>query len=220
MTTDRLTGKVYPRGELERLARNAIDQFACIRALEARLRALGEDVRPYEEAYPTTAHLMGSPALKFDEDEGESDHRRDSLSSGIPIALHTGHVGETSGPQLPDLRTGQVDKYLGVSTASSIISAHESKLKMLGYELPISTSDTFDDSERGESQQYSRSYKSFITSTFDGGARSLHVELPAREEGLAYADGYLRVLNAFLPILHKQTFLSLVRPCLQSVFLA
>ena len=219
MTTDRLTGKVHPRGELERLKRNTKKQLEFIKDLEARLRALGDDVRPYEEAYPTTAHLIGSPSRDSDDDEVEADGRHDGFPNGLHLALHNAQAGGSYGPQLPDVRTGQVDKYLGVSTASSNSSAHKSKLKMLGYELPISTSGIFDECERGEPQQYNRSYTSFIASTFDGASASLQVELPVKEHGLLYAEGYLRMLNAFLPILHKPTFLTLVRPWMHSAAL-
>ena len=221
-TTDRLTGRRYPRGELERLERNAADQISRIRILEARLRSLGEAVPQYKERYPTTAHLSGITS-PISGDRGnamvwEENARTHSSSGVLPLSQRTRETVGNSPLILPDLRAGLVGRFLGVISNPSSSSTHEAKLNILGWEIDINafTSDVSLEPVDFNSQAYNISYKSFIASTFGGGPKIPKVELPAREEVFGYADAYFQMLNAFLPILHKPSFMALVRSSLHS----
>ena len=221
-TTDRLTGRRYPRGELERLERNAADQISRIRILEARLLSLGEAVSPYKERYPTTAHLSGitSPVAG---DRGnaigwEENARTDSPSGALHSSQRTRETAGIPPPILPDLRAGVVGRFLGVISNPSSSSTHEARLNILGWEIDINAfiSDVSLEPVDYSSQAYNISYRSFIASTFGGGPKIPTVELPAREEVFGYANAYFQMLNAFLPILHKPSFMILVRSSLHS----
>lgn len=211
-----MTGRVYPRGELERLEKNAADQLAHIRKLEARLRALGEDVEPYQEAYPTTAHLSGAPYSGYGDNDSSrpwTDGRPISPSQVLLSSPYTDQNKSEPALRLPDLRTGLADKYLGFSTGPMRGSSHEARLNMLGWELNVSDFSTgiADEADSVESQLYNQSYASFARSAFADGAKTVTIAPPSEKDGMSYAEGYLAVLNAFLPILHKPTFIDLVR---------
>lgn len=215
-TTDRLTGRRYPRGELERLERNATDQISRIRILEARLRSLGEAVPPYEEWYPTTAHLSSIPSPisggRGNAIVWEENGRTDSSTEVLPWSQHARETAVNSPLILPDLRAGLVGRFLGVISNPSSSSTHEAKLNILGWEIDINafTSDISLEPVDSSLQAYDISYRSFIASTFGSGPKISKVELPAKEEVFSYANAYFQMLNAFLPILHRPSFMTLV----------
>ena len=215
-TTDRLSGRTYPRGELQRLERNATDQITNIRVLEARLRSLGEEVQSYEEPYPTTAHLFGTPSATLG-DRGssevwEAEARTDNVPPAIPSSLYTSQTAGSPILPLPDLRSGLADKYLGISTSPTNNSTHGAKLSLLGWELNISnfTPDASDETNNSSFQPYNRSYKSFIATMF-GGSRVRSPDLPSKNDAVELANIFFSMLGAFTPILHKPTFMTLVK---------
>ncbi|KAL9117921.1 MAG: hypothetical protein Q9187_005538 [Circinaria calcarea] len=216
-TTDRLTGRRYPRGELERLERNVVDQVCHIRKLEAHLHSLGEVVPPYEERYPTTTHLIGIPSRSSgDHDDSlawEQCGKTKSPSQVSPSFQYIQERGIHPPLILPDLRAGLVGRFLGVISNPSSSSTHEAKLNILGWEIDINAfiSDSSGQSVDFGSQAYNISYRSFIASVFGGGSRIPKVELLPRQEVFGYASAYFQMLNAFLPVLHKPAFMTLVR---------
>lgn len=216
-TTDRLTGRKYPRGELERLERNAVDQVAHIRKLEAHLHSLGEVVPPYEERYPTTAHLIGIPSRSSGDYDDSPTREKGGKTNGPSQVSHSSQYTQGRGIHppliLPDLRAGLVGRFLGVISNPSSSSTHEAKLNILGWEIDINAfiSDSSGRSVDFGTQAYNISYRSFIASVFGSGSRIPKVELLPRDEVLAYASAYFQMLNAFLPVLHKPAFMTLVR---------
>ena len=118
---------------------------------------------------------------------------------------------------LPDLRTGLTgENYLGFSADNpSRVSHPGSKLNMLGWEIDIEgftsgNPDIASESRRGTGRSYNRTYQSFISTAFGIGPKIEDVKLPSRDEAFRYATGYTLVLNGFLPILHKPSFMNLV----------
>jgi hypothetical protein len=122
---------------------------------------------------------------------------------------------------LPTFRAGCTgDNYLGVSPGNSNLSSIKgTALSILGMEIDIADFDSIDMDEPNASvfhpQLYNKSYQAFLQSSLNINTRIEKAELPSREDGLTYAEWYFRVINPYLPLLHKPTFMNLVsqRPC-------
>jgi hypothetical protein len=117
---------------------------------------------------------------------------------------------------LPAFRTGCTgDNYLGVSSGNSNLSSIKgTALSILGMEIDIADFDSVDMDEPDPSvfhpQLYNKSYQAFLQSALNINPRIEKVELPSREEGMTYAQWYFRVINPYVPLLHKPTFFKLV----------
>jgi hypothetical protein len=117
---------------------------------------------------------------------------------------------------LPAFRTGCTgDNYLGVSSGNSHLSSIKgTALSILGMEIDIAdfTSTDMDEPEPGSHhpQLYNKSYQAFLQSCLNINPKIEKVDLPSRAEGLTYAQWYFRVINPYLPLLHKPTFIRLV----------
>lgn len=117
---------------------------------------------------------------------------------------------------LPAFRAGCTgDNYLGVSSGNSHLSSiNGTALSILGMEIDIADFDSPDMDEPDSSvfhpQLYNKSYQAFLQSAFNINLRIEKVELPSRDDGITYAQWFFRVVNPYLPILHKPTFFKLV----------
>ena len=215
-TTDRITGKSTARGELE-------GALYHIRELEARLAALGEDVKPFRSITDPTSQSLGwLPASQNTDGHAETN--------GAPVNGYL-HIGQQNSPKshssdepssdafrLPDVTTGIAGyKYLGVSTDDSFQTASRgTKLSMLGWEVNIADLVSSEPTDTATSRMspeagYDKSYESFVATAFGTRSKIESVNLMPRKEGLACATSYLQVLNAFLPILDGPLFMNLVR---------
>jgi hypothetical protein len=118
---------------------------------------------------------------------------------------------------LPAFRSGCTgDNYLGVSFGNPQLSSIKgTALSILGMEIDIADFASHDMDEPDSSvlhgALYNKSYQAFLQSVLNMNPRIEKPELPSREEGLTYAQWYFRVINPYCPILHKGTFMSLVR---------
>ena len=221
------------------MERTAAKQRAQIAELLARLRALGEDGRPYQDDDPGTKKYFDWVEEKakgntrpWDRDErrqsnsnyptgsqqaqsGNADYYNTDVAPPAESSLPL-HTSSHNALSLPDLRTGLAgENYLGVSANNpSLSSTRGSKLNLLGWEINLSgfTSADSDDLNQPclEAPSYDRSYRSFIATAFGVSSKIDSVHLPPKEEGFRQASGYLHVLNAFLPILHRPSFMKLV----------
>ncbi|MCJ1321321.1 hypothetical protein MMC15_006665 [Xylographa vitiligo] len=237
--TDPLTGNPTYRGEFEYLERMVVKQRTQIEELLATLRSLGGDVKPYQHDDPDTKKYLAWSQVKasgdtrpWDRDEKQPNSsyplgpQQVQISDGSASNIHTVSGSDPTLPLhaeshdalgLPDLRTGLTgENYLGVSADNpSRISNPGSRLNMLGWEIDIAgftpgNLDRDNDSSVGTARSYNRTYQSFIATAFGVGHKIEDVKLPPREEALTYAMGYILVLNGFLPILHKPSFMSLL----------
>jgi hypothetical protein len=117
---------------------------------------------------------------------------------------------------LPTFRAGCTgDNYLGVSPGNSNLSSIKgTALSILGMEIDIADFDSLDMDEPDASvfhpQLYNKSYQAFLQSALNINPRIEKVDLPSRSDGLMYAQWYFRVINPYLPLLHKGTFMKLV----------
>ena len=123
---------------------------------------------------------------------------------------------------LPAFRAGCTgDNYLGVSPGNSNLSSIKgTALSILGMEIDIADFDSVDmdepDSSVFHAQLYNKSYQAFLQSALNINPRIEKVELPQRSDGMTYAAWYFRVLNPYMPLLHKPTFMKLV--CIANIF--
>jgi hypothetical protein len=117
---------------------------------------------------------------------------------------------------LPAFRAGCTgDNYLGVSPGNSNLSSIKgTALSILGMEIDIADFDSLDMDEPDPSvfhpQLYNKSYQAFLQSALNINPRIEKVDLPPRSDGLMYAQWYFRVINPYIPLLHKGTFMKLV----------
>ena len=88
-------------------------------------------------------------------------------------------------------------------------------LSILGMEIDIADFESPDidepDAPSFHSQLYNKSYQAFLQSALNINPRLDKVELPEREKGITYAEWYFRVINPYMPLLHKPTFMRMVR---------
>ena len=239
--TDPLTGNPTYRGEFEYLERTVAKQRGQIEELLTTLRSLGGDVKPYQHDDQDTKKYLAWSQVKasgdtrpWDRDEKQPmssyslgpqqvQVNDGNVSNMNPVARSDAtlplHAESHDALGLPDLRTGLTgENYLGVSADNpSRISNPGSKLNMFGWEIDIAgfTPGNFDrdnDSSDATGRSYNRTYQSFIATAFGVGPKIEDVKLPPRKEAFGYAIGYILVLNGFLPILHKLSFMDLVSP--------
>lgn len=117
---------------------------------------------------------------------------------------------------LPAFRAGCTgDNYLGVSGNSHLSSIKGTALSILGMEIDIADFDCEDVDEPigpifPPPQLYNKSYRAFLQTALNVNPKIEKMNLPSREEGFTYAQWYFRVLNPFLPLLHKPSFFKLV----------
>ena len=117
---------------------------------------------------------------------------------------------------LPAFRAGcPGDNYLGVSAGQSPLSSIKgTSLSILGMEIDITdfASPDLDEPEPNtlHPNLYNKSYQAFLQSALGVNPKLDKVKLPERDEGITYAQWFFRVINSFMPILHKGHFMALV----------
>lgn len=197
-----------------------------LRDYEARLLSLGVDVKTHGYHDPNVgpmldwtstvpnghAQIWGSanpgPAptatmMAFSShspDASASRSQETNIFRALPVVFRTGSHG---------------DNYLGVASGNSYLSSIKgTALSVLGMEIDIadfSSSDVDEPSSIFQPDLYNKSYQGFLQSAYGVNPKIEKVDLPPREEGLTYASWYFRVLNPWIPILHKPSFMHLVR---------
>ena len=226
-TTDRITGRATVRGYVQNLERRLQELEIRNRELEDRMISLGVDTKPSDEyADPTATSL-----LQWNETEGSSDrstwgnNRHDANLSGNGATQFAGSdqghsnelIPDTSLFHLPDFRGGLAgNNYLGVSSGNSLLSSiRGTALNVLGVEIDLADYMSADVDEPEPSDfltkpVYNKSYHAFVQTAFSTIPKLEKVDLPLINEGLIYAQWYFRVINPYLPILHKPSFFSVV----------
>lgn len=106
------------------------------------------------------------------------------------------------------------DNYVGVSLGNSYLSSIKgTSLSVLGMEIDVadfSSSDIDEPSSLFQPEFYNKSYQSFLQSAYNVNPKIEKVDLPPKDEGLTYASWYFRVINPYIPVLHRPTFIALV----------
>ena len=188
-----------------------------IRELEQRLIQGGGDIKPSNDYHdPTTS------SYDYSQTSAGQPPSWNAAATSFTPTNNDGHAIATHSQEanmfraLPAFRAGfPGDNYLGVSPGNSNLSSIKgTALSILGMEIDIADFDSLDMDEPHSSvlhsQLYNKSYQAFLQSVLNINPRIEKVDLPPRAEGFTYADWYFRVLNPYLPLLHKPTFFKLV----------
>lgn len=225
-TTDRITGRATVRGYVQNLERQLESLRLRNRELEERMATVGINVKPPQEYADTTAASL----IQWNETQENQDHQawrnEANSSSNVPPQFPGDGPGSSNGLmvdnslfRLPEFRCGLAgNNYLGVSSGNSLLSSiRGTALNVFGMEIDLadymsSDLDEPDPSNFLSKALYNKSYHAFVQTAFSAIPKLEKVELPPRNEGLIYAQWYFRVINPYLPILHKPTFISLVSP--------
>jgi hypothetical protein len=202
-TTDRITGRATSRGYVEGLEQQNRDLMLRVQELEREKKA--------SNGYQNTSYEYAQ-ALSNVQRPAYSPTEYPQTGSGL-----VGQQQETNMFRaLPTFRAGCTgDNYLGVSPGNSNLSSIKgTALSILGMEIDIADFDSLDMDEPDASvfhpQLYNKSYQAFLQSALNINPRLDKVDLPSRSDGLIYAQWYFRVINPYLPLLHKATFMKLV----------
>lgn len=206
-TTDRITGRATSRGYVEGLEQQNRDLQLRVQELEQRMARNSGDLKApngYQNAnYEYTQALSSVQRPTY------------SPTSEYPQSKDAQHQETNMFRALPTFRAGCTgDNYLGVSPGNSNLSSIKgTALSVLGMEIDIADFHSLDMDEPDPSvfhpQLYNKSYQAFLQSALNINPRIANVELPSRSEGLMYAEWYFRVINPFLPLLHKRSFIKL-----------
>jgi hypothetical protein len=209
-TTDRITGRATSRGYVEGLEQQNRDLQIRVQELEQRLARNSVDTKTQN----------GYQNASYEYTQALSNVQRPSYSPSTEYpqardALATQQQETNMFRALPAFRAGCTgDNYLGVSPGNSNLSSIKgTALSILGMEIDIADFPSLDMDEPDASvfhpQLYNKSYQAFLQSALNINPRIEKVELPSRSDGMMYAQWYFRAINAYLPILHKGTFMKL-----------
>ncbi len=228
-TTDRITGKATVRGYVQSLERRLEELENHNRLLQGRLASLGEHI-PDGESKVKHEDPATAPLVQWHEDQRtghrsewdnngratrSSDHGRLSFEGDL-INRPTSSGG--SPRRLPEFRSGLAgNNYLGVSTGNSLLSSiRGTSMSVLGTEIDLAdyTSPDLDESEPTAAgtgpPTYNKSYQAFVQTAFSASPKLSKVELPPRSEGINYAHVYFRMINPYVPVVHKPSFMATV----------
>ncbi len=228
-TTDRITGQATVRGYVQSLERR-------LRKLEYRNNQMSHRLRiagiPFatsdnDETDPTAASLLEWNEAHETQGERVWHGEQHPQSPGSPGPSHHARNQHTSGEfnpgvtslHLPEYRANLAgNNYLGVSSGNSYLSPiRGTSLNVFGMQIDLADYMSADLDEPDPATfltqpVYNKSYHAFVYSAFSANPKVAKMKLPARDEGIVYAEWYFRAINPYLPILHKPTFFTLVSP--------
>lgn len=183
----------------------------------------GGDLRPTNGYHDGGASFdYQQPAAQAPAWNAANSYPPQNTNHGLPTSQQETNMFRA----LPTVRTGTCgSNFLGVSSGNSNLSAIKgTALTILGMEIDIANFDSHDMDEPKNSvfvpQLYNKSYQAFLQSALNINPRipAETVNLPPRDEGLRTAEYYFRILNPYLPLLHRPTFINLV--CQENIYLA
>ncbi|KAF4450940.1 hypothetical protein F53441_6001 [Fusarium austroafricanum] len=211
--TDRVTGRTERRGYMQELEREKSDMLAHIRDLEKLLDNKGVEVKPWEWSpyaqYPPDVNFddMGNPLP--DQNTGET-------WSQVGTALFKDSAsGSSFSPSFPrTLESRPYENHLGVGLDSAPMSSiGGTRLSILGMTVDLAAFEPPDAEEPPidgkAAPSYNKSPQSFLQSIMRVNP-PMQAEMPSREDAFTYAEWYFMTFSAFLPVLHKPSFMRLL----------
>ena len=230
-TTDRITGQATVRGYVQSLERRLRKLEYRNNQMSHRLRSAGINFTPSDsdETDHTAASLLEWNETQDTQNKGVwhgQQHTRSPESHGVTPHPPSHHSSGDFDPDLvplhlPDYRGNLAgNNYLGVSSGNSFLSSiRGTSLNVFGMQIDLADYMSADLDEPDPATAltqpvYNKSYHAFVYSAFSANPKMAKLSLPPRDEGIVYAEWYFRVLNPYLPILHKPTFMTLVSPTL------
>lgn len=220
-TTDRISGRATVRGYVQCLERRIQQLEQNNREMEDHLISLGLDIKPscgYADASSATIQEWNAaPGNATQLHWTNNGNDTTSATNGSSHRSSTDPTVDTPMIHLPSFRGGLAgNNYLGVSSGNSFVSSiRGTSLIVLGMEIDLTDYMSPDLDEPDPSTfltkpVYNKSYSAFIQTANGGTPRIAKPELPPREEGLIYVQWFFRVINPYLPLLHKPSFISMV----------
>ncbi|KAF4637472.1 hypothetical protein G7Y89_g617 [Cudoniella acicularis] len=212
-TTDRITGRATSRGYVEGIEQQNRDLQQQVRELRQKLLQAGIDVKPANGYQDAT-----SPGFEYNQSSSQAPAWSPTPSSYTPETANSivGQQQETNMFRtLPAFRAGCTgDNYLGVSAANSNLSSIKGTvLSILGMEIDIADFESIDmdepDPSLGHLQLYNKSYQAFLQTTLNRNPEQ-KPDLPPKDQAFTYMDWYFRVINPYVPLLHKPTLLAML----------
>jgi len=218
-TTDRMTGIANERGHVKRLEQRIRELQIHIRGLEGRLMSMGEDVKPLTIEDDSIAGLQqwNQPQEQEQGPPPTWESVNASAEHFLPSQNTTpGSDGVLN--RLPQFRHGlSGDNYLGVSSGNSFISSiRGTAMNVLGAEIDLADYMSADLDEPhpstfGSDYQLNKSYHAFVQTAYSANPKPAKVQLPPRDDGMTYSQWYFRMINPYMPFIHKPSFLAMVR---------
>ncbi|KAJ4311656.1 hypothetical protein N0V84_010335 [Fusarium piperis] len=213
--TDRVTGRTERRGYLQELEREKSDMLAHIRNLEKLLGDNGVEVKPWQWA----PYAQYPPGASFD-DMGNSvpdPNTGDTWSQVGSAWVKNSPAKPKFTPSFPRslLESRPQESHLGVGGDSAPLSSIKgTRLSILGMTVDLASFKAPDMDEPPADASvseplYNKSPQALLQSLMNVNPPQ-HVEMPSRSDAFTYADWYFLTLSAFLPILHKPSFMQLL----------
>ncbi|KAM5379371.1 hypothetical protein ACJZ2D_004069 [Fusarium nematophilum] len=213
--TDRVTGRTERRGYLQELEREKTDMLSHIRNLEKLLGDNGVEVKPWQ----WTPYAQYPPGVAFD-DMGNPipDPNTGDTWSQVGSAWVKNYSSKARfAPSFPRslLESRPHESHLGVGGDSAPLSSIKgTRLSILGMTVDLASFKAPDMDEPPadaavSAPLYNKSPQAFLQSIMNVNP-PMQVEMPSREDAFTYAEWYFLTLSAFLPILHKPSFMQLI----------
>ncbi|KAL2168540.1 hypothetical protein VTG60DRAFT_7145 [Thermothelomyces hinnuleus] len=217
--TDRVTGRTERRGYLQQLEREKGAMLVHIRELEKLLENHGVEVRPWEWPGYTTTY---PPGVRFDhlgnpvQDPSSKEQWQQVGLVWVKNSQQKSQNNSSAQPPWSTLASRPKDSYLGVSSDSAPLSSIKgTTLSILGTNIDITCFDAPDMDEPAPgtpigSPLYNKSVMAYLQSALNINPPLTNVELPPKMEAFRYAEWYFLMIQPFLPILHKPSFMQLL----------
>lgn len=217
--TDRVTGRTERRGYLQQLEREKSGLLTHIQDLEKLLEDKGIQVRPWQ---PSSAYDPGAP---FDpESEGGSKGAWTQYGSLWLRDFNPDQPGSSagvlSGSQQHSSFQASVPRpiggHLGVLKDNAPLSSiNGTQLSVLGTTIDITSFEAPDMDEPPQNVSrstpiYNKSLQSFYNSVAKVNP-PIEAPLPSREDAFTYSEWFFVMVGAFVPVLHKPTYIKLVK---------
>jgi hypothetical protein len=188
-----------------------------IRDLENLVRSAGIEVHPWEWAGdgPSPPPLFDNMGLDIQDPNAKDQWAK--VGSVWVKNYQPKTVGLLSRYARSSLlQVRPTEDYLGVLTDNAPRSSIKgTKLSILGTTIDITSFDAPDMDEPPSGTPvgtlYNKSLTAFLRSTFGVNPKLENVELPSRKEAFDYSSWYFLTVHPFMPVLHKPSFLNLVR---------
>ncbi|CAG7562677.1 unnamed protein product [Fusarium equiseti] len=216
--TDRVTGRTERRGYMQELEREKSDMLSHIRDLEKLLDNKGVEVKPWEWSpyaqYPSGVNFddMGNPIP----DPNTGDTWSQVGSAWVKNSSSDASSKSGSSPTFPrTLESRPPGNHLGVGYDSSPLSSiGGTKLSILGMTVDLAKFEAPDMEEpptdaKPSTPLYNKSPQAFLQSIMRVNP-PMHADMPSREDAFTYAEWYFMTFSAFLPVLHKPSFMRLL----------
>ncbi|GAB0145199.1 hypothetical protein EsHS_00005640 [Epichloe bromicola] len=219
--TDRVTGRTERRGYMQQLERERNSMISRIRDLERLCAEKGVEVKPWEH--------QGAPSARSSSEAAHSetaDANGGSTSTESWSRYGSLHIKDTSSQKMDDgiirwkiprneWQTRPEETIWGVVGDDAPLSSLKgTTLTLLGTTIETTSFDAPDVDEPPpdidfSTPLYNKSVQSFLRSLM-GVNPAVQVDLPTRGNAFMYAEWYFISVAAFMPVLHKPSFMKLL----------